>query len=205
VRPPDTRDRILEAAARTVARHGVQKLGMGDVSSDAAVSRGTLYRYFPTRDHLLRTLARHEGRRFQERVAAAVREVEGAERLLVALRFATEHARQHPVLQRLLETDPAFLLQALRQQFPAVRAMIAELFAPLLAQTQPVRLGIARTDQLVDWLTRLLVSAYLFPDPEPAAMARGLTAVYRMLTGIAPARTRRRAPRRRAQQGEQHP
>jgi AcrR family transcriptional regulator len=181
--PTATRERILDAAARAVARHGVQKLGMADVSADAAVSRGTLYRYFPTREELLRTLAAHEGERFRERVATAVREASGAERLLVALRFAAEHAREHPVLQRILETDPAFVLQALRQQYPALRALIAELFAPLLRDTRPAAAGIATTEQLVDWLTRLLVSAYLFPDPEPAAMGQALTAVYRMLTG----------------------
>src|SRR5262245_35161324 len=59
-RPAATRERILDGAARALARHGLAKLGMQDVSQQAAVSRGTLYRYFPNRDDLLTTLARHE-------------------------------------------------------------------------------------------------------------------------------------------------
>jgi hypothetical protein len=68
--------------------------------------------------------------------------------------------------------------------------------APLLGATQPVRRGVATTEQLVDWLTRMMISTYLFPDPDPAAMTRGLAAVYRMLTGAAARPPRRaRAPR----------
>lgn len=195
--PPAVRDRILDGAARAVARHGVAKLGMHDVSEHAAVSRGTIYRYFRNRAGLLHMLAHHEGLRFQARVTEAIAHASGAERLLVALRYASEHAREHPVLQRLLETDPAFVLRSLREEFPTIRATMHRLFAPLLADTRPVREGVATADQLVDWLTRVLLTAFLFPDPDPARMARGLAAVYAMLTGEPPpSAPRRRRPRR---------
>jgi AcrR family transcriptional regulator len=182
-----TRERILDGAARAVARHGLVKLGMGDVSQNAAVSRGTLYRYFPNRGELLRTLAAREGRLFQQRVLEAIKRTPaGPERIGVALEHAIQHAREHPVLQRILETDPAFVLRSLREQLPAVRAALHRLLAPLLRQTRPVRDGVVTADQLVDWLTRVMISAFLFPDPEPQAMTRGLIAVYRLLT--APAR-----------------
>jgi hypothetical protein len=38
---------------------------------------------------------------------------------------------------------------------------------------------------MVDWLTRVMISAVLLPDPEPERMARGLTAVYRLLASDA--------------------
>src|SRR5262245_66484672 len=121
-RPAATRERILDGAARALARHGLAKLGMHDVSRQAAVSRGTLYRYFPNRDDLLTTLARHEGQRFQEQVAEAVRRVPpGPARLQVALEYASRDAREHPVLRRLLVTDPAFVPGAMRRREPAVR------------------------------------------------------------------------------------
>ena len=52
-----TRERILDGAMAAIARHGLAKLGMSDVSVSAGVSRGTLYRYFPSREELLRDLA----------------------------------------------------------------------------------------------------------------------------------------------------
>ena len=45
-----TRERILDGAMAAIARHGLSKLGMSDVSHSAGVSRGTLYRYFPSRE-----------------------------------------------------------------------------------------------------------------------------------------------------------
>jgi AcrR family transcriptional regulator len=192
-----TRARILAGAAAAVARHGLAKLGMEDVSRSAAVSRGTVYRYFPNRDRLLATLARHEGQRFQEQVAAAVeRAPAGPERLRVALLHATQHAREHPVLRRILETDPAFVLEAIRAEFPTIRDLLSRLLAPLLRETRLVRAGIASTEQLVDWLARVMISAFLFPDPDPAEMARSLTAVYRLLT-LEDERPARRGARRR--------
>ena len=197
------RDQILHGAAQAIARHGLGKLGMGDVSSSAAVSRGTLYRYFASRDELLAHLAAREGRRFQERVRQALDEApDGAEKVHLALQYAARFAGEHPVLRRIVETDPAFVLTAIRDQFAAIRDMVREPLAPLFAQTDPVRQGTAKTEQLVDWMTRIMISFFLFPDPDPDRMARDLTAVFSALVGTpaphapTPARPHARMPAR---------
>ena len=43
-------DKILDAAGRTFAEHGVEKATMIDVARAAECSRATLYRYFPNQD-----------------------------------------------------------------------------------------------------------------------------------------------------------
>jgi hypothetical protein len=48
---------------------------------------------------------------------------------------------------------------------------------------------------MVDWMTRVMISAVLFPDPDPERMATSLTAVYGLLT--APSRQPRRGPNRK--------
>jgi AcrR family transcriptional regulator len=181
-RRPRTRERILDGAVVAVARHGLQKLAMGDVSRSAGVSRGTLYRHFPTREALLDALARREAERFLARVLAALRAApEGEARLRLALEHATRHVREHPALQRLLESDPADVLASIRARFPEIRAALAGPLAPLLADTHAVRSGAVDAERLVDWLTRFLISLYLFEDAEPEATVRSLTAVFRML------------------------
>src|SRR5580698_7538300 len=60
----NTEERILSAALRLIARRGVRRLGMQEVSEAAGVSRGTLYRYFPSKDHLLAAMAVHDEQRF---------------------------------------------------------------------------------------------------------------------------------------------
>jgi AcrR family transcriptional regulator len=193
------RDQILHGAAQAIARHGIGKLGMGDVSSSAAVSRGTLYRYFSSREELLAHLADREGRRFQERMTQALADApDGAEKVYLALQYAARFAGEHPVLRRIVETDPALVLLAIRERFSAIKSMVHGPLAPLLAQTDPVRRGAASADQLVDWMTRIMISFFLFPDPDPDRMAHDLTAVFRALAGPATATPSARArPRKR--------
>jgi len=201
-----TRARILDGAMLAIARHGLSKLGMSDVSESAGVSRGTLYRYFPTREELLQHLGAYETLRFQERVSEALRDAPpGAERLRTALLYVAHYVEEHPAIRRVLETEPAFVLRYLRAEFPALCVATGAFLAPLLAETRPVRDGVATAEQLVDWLTRLMISAVLFPDADPEGMARSLTAVYGLLTHPpAPARAARprRPTARRSHRGQ---
>jgi AcrR family transcriptional regulator len=198
-----TRERILDGAMVAVARLGLAKLDMSDVSESAGVSRGTVYRYFSNRDDLLTALSVQEAYRFWEACLTALSAApEGEQRFRLLVDHANRHVREHPALQRILETDPALVLRAVRREFPAIRAELHRLLAPLLEAMAPVAQGAGAeaqragaeaqragaeaqraggVDDVVDWLTRLLISAFLIPDPDPDAMPRGLTAVYRLM------------------------
>jgi AcrR family transcriptional regulator len=52
-----TRDRVLSAATRLVAEHGVAGVSLDDVEAEAGVGRSQLYYYFDDRDDLLRSVA----------------------------------------------------------------------------------------------------------------------------------------------------
>ncbi len=191
-----TRERILEGAVRAVARHGLSKLGMGDVSRSAGVSRATLYRYFPTRERLLDDLTTHEAQRFLEQVLEALRAAPTAERRFgVVVEFATKHVREHHALQRLLETEPALVFESLRAQFASIRRRLGTLLFPASDRSASFQRGPITRDLLIDWMTRFLISTYLFPDPRPENTARALTAMYTALVKPATGggkRTRRR-------------
>jgi AcrR family transcriptional regulator len=177
------RERILDGAMQAIGRHGLMKLGMTDVCVSAGVSRGTLYRYFQSREELLEALARYETERFQQVVASAIQQAPpGDERIEVALQHVARYVGEHPAIQRILETEPGFVLTYLRQHFSTLREMTSASLGPLLRQTTPVRSGVVQAEQLADWLSRFMISAVLFPDPNPDEMAQRLTAVYRLLT-----------------------
>ena len=193
-----TRERILDGAVRAVARHGLSKLGMSDVSDSAGVSRWRLYRYFPTREELLWELTQREALLFYESVMEeADRTPAGEARLDLVLEIASQQLSGHPALQRLLETDPAMVLESIRDRFPDIRERLTRVLGPALRETHPVRSGVISEGQLVDWATRLLISLYLFPDSEPQKMARGLGDMYRLLTAKPALVRKRRSPKQK--------
>ena len=53
----NTRGRILEAASRVVAKKGLGAT-ISDIASEAGVSQGLAYRYFPSKDAIFHTLLR---------------------------------------------------------------------------------------------------------------------------------------------------
>src|SRR5271169_5412595 len=84
-----TEERILTAALGLIGRRGVRGLGMREIAEAAGVSRGTLYRYFPSKDHVLTGAADYDERRFSlglDEVLAAVRAPE--ERIGAFMAFA---------------------------------------------------------------------------------------------------------------------
>lgn len=48
-----TRERILAATAEVLGRHGMTKLSLSEVATQAGVSRPTLYRWFGSKQELL--------------------------------------------------------------------------------------------------------------------------------------------------------
>ena len=110
-----TRERILDGAREAIALHGVAKLGMADICATSGMSRGTLYRYFGSREELLLELSRREAERFRDEVLAAAREAATPEeQLRLLLEQVTQEVQKNRALQRLLESDPARVLAAIR-------------------------------------------------------------------------------------------
>jgi AcrR family transcriptional regulator len=68
----ETRERLLDATDRLVRQFGIGKTSMADVARAAGVARGTLYRYFESREVLFDALAQRTTDRFFAEVAAAM-------------------------------------------------------------------------------------------------------------------------------------
>ncbi|HPE88427.1 MAG TPA: helix-turn-helix domain-containing protein [Spirochaetia bacterium] len=54
--PPEKRERILRAASRVLGRDGIGGARMADVASEAGVSHGSMFSYFPTKDDMVRAV-----------------------------------------------------------------------------------------------------------------------------------------------------
>ena len=152
------RERILEAAYECVARYGLGKTTVEDVTRAARLSRATVYRYFPGgRDQLVREVIAWETGRFFGRLAEAVAGAGDFAGLLEeALVFAHRAIEEHEVLQKILETEPERLLPQLTVQSERILVFIRGFLLPYL-ERERLRPGVDPAES-ADYVSRMLLS-----------------------------------------------
>jgi AcrR family transcriptional regulator len=175
--PSATEERILHAALGLVGRRGVKRLGMQEVSEAAGVSRGTLYRYFPSKDHLLDAVAAYDEGRFSIGLAAALAPVtEPAERIHTLVAFAFDYIRLHPA-RSLFASEPEFVLGYLFQHLPKLRQALLDQLGDAFDAVPSVASGSLSRGQLADVIVRLFVSSLIMPEPDDRALVQSINAI----------------------------
>lgn len=186
---PETRDRILEGALQVLGRVGVRRLTMGEVSQRSGVSRGTVYRYFPTKDDLLAVMAEYEQERFAHGLRMELASRSGAGQpvtLEVVTEYVLGYLRRHPALTLLVETEPAFVLGFLRRQLPVFRRICQELVAPVMEDAAPVQDGRLSVTELNDLLLRVVLCVFLVPAERVEGDLEGALDSFLRLVGAKP-------------------
>lgn len=93
-----TRQALVEAAMRIYAGKGVGELQLNELAEEAAVSNGTVYNYFKTREEVLQAVGIELANQFSHRITAVSQGIEnGAERLVVGVRMFIHQGRRDPV------------------------------------------------------------------------------------------------------------
>lgn len=198
----DTREQILAAAVTAASVHGVSRLSMTDVARTAGVSRPTLYRYFASKQDLLAAALLAETTVLVSKVIEAVAPLDDPREsiemgILVTLRLA----REHPLLDRIVRTEPESLVPVLVAELdptsPSVLAMVRQTVEALLTAKMPGgatssegssestnpasnAAGLSPTDirRLADVLTRLLISYVVnAPDESPELVASSVSTI----------------------------
>jgi AcrR family transcriptional regulator len=183
---PDTRTRILDAALAVIDRKGLARLSLEDVAAEAGVSRQTVYRHVGGRDGLITaTILREEEvflRSLRTAVETSVQEAGDPSATLrralaAAIRTALRDARRHPLLGRLLDTEPAallpFLIDGKGPVLSAAKTVVVDLLGSLVPQLEPVEL-----DRVAEACTRLLVSYAISPPADDVdALATSLASL----------------------------
>ena len=171
---PSIRQRLLDAALETASINGLAKLSVGDVARRADLSRQTLYRYFPSKDALVAELVVAETTTLMEQViTAAVPHEDPQQALEAALLAALLATREHPLLDRLLRTEPEALLPLLTTDTSPVMSQVRAVVEVILAERTPdLAVDAVAMRRFADILTRLLVSyAISAPDDPPEVVA----------------------------------
>ena len=190
---PETRDRILEGALQAMGRVGLRRLTMADVAGAARLSRGTVYRYFPSKDDLLAVLAEYERDRFSEGLRRSLAEEKGRPGLEALAEYLMKYLREHPALTLMIDTEPAFVLGFFRRQLPVFHHIADDLLGQPMEQARPVRDGRVTVAELNELLLRVVLSVFLVPG-ESSATAGVLEGVLDSLVRLAGAPSARRGP-----------
>jgi AcrR family transcriptional regulator len=172
-----TEDRILAATLRLVGRRGVKRLGMQEVSEAAGVSRATLYRYFPSKDHLMDAVAVFDERTFTDGLAASLAGVEDpSDRIRTFVAFAFDYIRTHPA-RALFASEPEFVLGYLLVHLPKLhRAFLAQL-GDAVDAAPAVASGSLSREQLTDVVVRLFASSFIIPEQDDRALVQSVNGI----------------------------
>jgi AcrR family transcriptional regulator len=179
-----TRERILDATLSVMAAQGLARLALEDVARAAGVSRQTVYRWFGSREALITAVILREEEVFIERISAAAgQHVDLRSSLEAAIAAALRTARAHPLLDRLLESEPEALLPVLVTSGGPVLSAARPAFAEVLSQRLP-ELDQEEVRRIADATTRLLISYVVDPaEDDPGVLAVVLADL--LLDGIA--------------------
>jgi AcrR family transcriptional regulator len=102
----EARERIIAAAMRCLDRYGAAKTGLSDVAAELGVTRQTVYRLFPSTEHLFFAVAEAGADDFVDRMVARVRhQKDPAEVLVECLAYTLERLPKERYLSLLLLPD----------------------------------------------------------------------------------------------------
>lgn len=158
-----THDRILDATNVMMATHGLARTSLEDVARQAGMSRQTVYRYFGSKEALVTAAIVREEQWFLERMTRAVVAHDDLRPALEAAIVAgLTAAREHPLLDRLLATEPEALLPFLTTGGGPVLSAAHPVIEQLLSDRLPhVSAPILR--RVADAATRLFISYAINP------------------------------------------
>jgi AcrR family transcriptional regulator len=145
-----SRNRILKATAEVLARNGQTKLSLSEVALQAGVSRPTLYRWFASKEELLRAFSVYERHMFDSGIG-----------LDAALRFIVSYQQSYSGV-RLIDIEPEVVITQLSTILPVMRARLERLLtgpnAALKAATA-IRVAVShyvvRSDDAEQFLAQL--------------------------------------------------
>lgn len=164
----ERRRRILDATLALAAKGGYEAVQMRAVAEKAEVAVGTLYRYFPSKVHLLVSALAREFRRLDQRTERTSPPGDTAqERMKVVVGGITKAMQRDPNLTEAMTRAFMFADASVANEVEEVGFLMDRIIARAIAEGTPdeVQLSIARVisdvwmSNLVAWLTRRSTAA----------------------------------------------
>jgi TetR/AcrR family transcriptional regulator, cholesterol catabolism regulator len=159
----DRRRRILEATLQLASKGGYEAVQMRTVAERAEVALGTLYRYFPSKIHLLVSALALELEGIQEKLERKPIPGDTAhERMQFVLARVTRSMQREPLLAEAMTRAFMFADPSASAEVNAVARLMEEMFTRAMHDGEPTAddrakarvIGDVWLSNLVAWVTR---------------------------------------------------
>lgn len=155
--------KILDGTLRAIRDVGARRLSMSDISDASGVSRGTLYRYFGSKEDVLSAVSEYVCTSFERGIAeAGIGIADPMERFRAVMRFYAHFTIERSP-ERIFEVEPAFHLEFLRTHFPRHKAAVRRALDLSLDHLEAVIGSAIDRDLYVEQLVRLQLSTLIVP------------------------------------------
>ncbi len=158
--------RIMQGALKAIGARGTRRLSMSDICDASGISRGTLYRYFSTKEDVLAAVSEYVSSNFESGVRDAAEAFgDPLDRFRAVMRFFYDYTADHTP-DRIFEIEPSFHMEFFRSHFVrhkiAVRAALDISFDYLDSLIdKPLD-----RDALAEALVRMQLSTLIIPGNE---------------------------------------
>ncbi len=157
---------VLDAAMATFLDFGIRRATMTEIAHRAGIGVATVYRRFPKKSGLVQATVTREVQRFiadvDSKIAHASTPTEQVVECFVAFVVG---AREHPLLRRILATDPEVVLPALTVSGGPVVGLGRAYVADKIRRLQGSDAGsVEETEMVAEMFARLAQSMVLTPD-----------------------------------------
>ncbi len=154
---------IMKATFSVLMEKGADSLSIRAVCEEASISRGTLYRYFASKEELITAAAMYLRHQTDERVASVVNHIDDpASRFEAFLDYSLVNIEARESRQ-LLQTEPAFLLNYFRENFDHFKKRIDIALAPVYDSWDEQLDGELDRDLISEMFVRFALSKTLIP------------------------------------------
>ena len=158
------RERLLEAAARCIARDGIAAASVAAIATEAGVSRQTVYRYFRSRGELTGGAIAAAADELRAMISTQLRVLsDPADMIVEALVLGLNETLRHPVLRAIADSshlDGSIASQLTR---PAGIAWVRETLGHAI---EAARWNEAAAEARLELILRIFLSLIISPSPE---------------------------------------
>lgn len=155
--------KILDGALTAIGNMGARRLSMSDISEASGVSRGTLYRYFSSKEEVLAAVSEFVCVSFEDGIRAVGIGIEDPiERFRAVMRFFARFTTDRSP-ERIFEIEPAFHLDFFRSHFTRHKAAVRDALEPVLDHFDAMTQTPIDRDGFVETLVRLQLSSLIVP------------------------------------------